>query len=154
MRKYSLCFLVKEGEILLAMKKRGFGEGKWNGIGGKCEEGESIQECAIRETYEEINVVVGETQLDYRGSILFYFDSKPEWNQEVHIYVITAWEKDPEETEEMKPKWFSLDSIPYDDMWPGDRDWIPHILEGKSVTGSVVFSMESGKPEVREYNVK
>ena len=46
------------GEILLGMKKRGFGQGKWNGFGGKVKEGESIRECARRETLEECGLKV------------------------------------------------------------------------------------------------
>jgi 8-oxo-dGTP pyrophosphatase MutT (NUDIX family) len=39
------------------MKKRGFGVGKWNGYGGKLDEGESIEQCAIRELEEECSIV-------------------------------------------------------------------------------------------------
>src|SRR3954465_14054964 len=56
LRQASLCLLVREGEVLLARKKRGFGLGKWNGVGGKPEPGETIDETAIRETEEEIGV--------------------------------------------------------------------------------------------------
>ena len=45
----TLVFLRREGEVLLGMKKRGFGEGKWNGFGGKVEAGETIVEAAARE---------------------------------------------------------------------------------------------------------
>ena len=52
----TLCFLVNNSHVLLAMKKRGFGVGKWNGTGGKGEENESSRQTAIRETEEEIGV--------------------------------------------------------------------------------------------------
>ena len=47
------------GGVLLGMKKRGFGVGKWNGFGGKVQEGESIRDCARRETLEECGLEVG-----------------------------------------------------------------------------------------------
>lgn len=47
------------GDVLLGMKKRGFGVGKWNGFGGKVQEGETIRECARRETQEECGLEVG-----------------------------------------------------------------------------------------------
>ena len=54
----TLVFLRREGEVLLGMKKRGFGEGKWNGFGGKVEAGETIVEAAAREVREECGYVV------------------------------------------------------------------------------------------------
>ena len=46
------------GDVLLGMKKRGFGIGKWNGFGGKVKDGETIRECAMRETQEECGLEV------------------------------------------------------------------------------------------------
>lgn len=45
---YTLTFVVDAGKILLGMKKRGFGAGRWNGFGGKVDPGESIEEAAKR----------------------------------------------------------------------------------------------------------
>ena len=52
MKQATLCPLIKDDQILLAMKKRGFGVGKWNGVGGKVEKGEEIIDAAIREIKE------------------------------------------------------------------------------------------------------
>lgn len=59
-RQATLCLLIKDGKILLAMKKRGFGVGRWNGAGGKfdSEKDKDILGAAIRETKEEIGVYV------------------------------------------------------------------------------------------------
>src|SRR3989338_4960211 len=88
MKLTTLCLLLKEGKILLAMKKRGFGVGKWNGVGGKVEAGESIKLAAARELKEEIGVDFLEEHLEETGNIKFYFDNKPEWNQHVHIFTV------------------------------------------------------------------
>lgn len=56
LRQATICLLIKDDQVLLALKKRGFGEGKWNGVGGKVKDGETIEQTAIRETQEEIGV--------------------------------------------------------------------------------------------------
>ena len=129
----SLLFLRRDGEVLLAMKKRGFGEGRWNGVGGKVEAGESIEQAMIRETQEEIGV----TPLRYEkvGDIRFdeHFKGEPTL-MHVHVFTATEWKGEPQETEEMSPQWFALDAVPYDSMWSDDPYWLPHVLDGKKVS--------------------
>lgn len=129
----SLLFLLKDNQVLLAMKKRGFGEGRWNGVGGKIEEGESIEQAMIRETQEEIGVTP--TVYEKVGDIRFdeYFKGEPTL-MHVHIYTATSWEGEPTESEEMKPQWFSRQAVPYDDMWSDDPFWLPLVLEGKKIS--------------------
>lgn len=45
----TLCIIHQENKVLIGMKKRGFGEGRWNGFGGKVQENETIEEAAKRE---------------------------------------------------------------------------------------------------------
>ena len=54
----TLVFLREDCRVLLGMKKRGFGAGKWNGFGGKIETGETITEAAVREVKEECGYIV------------------------------------------------------------------------------------------------
>jgi 8-oxo-dGTP diphosphatase len=123
------------------MRKRGFGVNKWNGFGGKVVDGEKIEEAAVREVFEEINVKVKD--LEKVGEIEFYFPHKQEWNQTVHVFIAKNWEGKIKETEEMKPKWFSINSIPYDEMWVDDRYWLPQVLEGKRVKARFVFGEDN-----------
>jgi 8-oxo-dGTP pyrophosphatase MutT (NUDIX family) len=67
----TLSFLQEDGRVLLAMKKRGFGEGRWNGYGGKVKEGETIEQAARREILEESGLQV--TGLEKRGEVDFTF---------------------------------------------------------------------------------
>ncbi|OGN08164.1 MAG: hypothetical protein A3J46_00810 [Candidatus Yanofskybacteria bacterium RIFCSPHIGHO2_02_FULL_41_11] len=141
---------MKGDEILLAAKKRslsGFDVaiGKWNGVGGKIDDGETIRSAATRELNEEIGVVVSEDDLEEAGNIKFYFKNKPEWAQHMHIFVVKNWEGEPVETEEMKPRWYKYHEIPLDLMWSDDRHWLPLVLAGKKIEGEFHFNEDGSE---------
>lgn len=123
------------------MKKRGFGEGKYNGIGGKVEDGESVRQAAARELYEEIGVHANE--MEKAAEITFLFNENEQWNQIVHIFLIRSWNGDPIESEEMRPKWFDVKSLPFETMWPDDKYWLPLVLSGKKIKGEFTFGKDN-----------
>jgi len=135
-RILTLCIIHKDSKILLGMKKRGFGAGFWNGFGGKVKEGESIEEAAKREIKEEIGVVP--LDLKKMGILKFQFKGEPEI-LEVHVFSCSNFEGEIKETEEMAPKWFKIEEIPFDQMWPDDKYWLPLLLEGKNFRGKFYF---------------
>lgn len=152
----TLCLIVRDDRILLGMKKRGFGMGRWNGFGGKVEEGESIEEGAKRETLEESGVTI--TEMEAVGIHEFEFARDRGNILEVHVYRVTAWEGEPHETEEMRPQWFTTDAIPYDAMWPDDIHWIPVFLAGKKFRTRFLFGegdsvLENHVEEVSELSI-
>lgn len=128
----SLLFLRQGDQILLAMKKRGFGEGRWNGVGGKVEDGETIEQAMIRESQEEIGVTP--TSHEKVADIRFdeYFKGEPTL-MHVHVFMATEWEGEPIETEEMRPQWFITTELPYETMWSDDQYWLPAVLAGKKI---------------------
>ena len=138
MRQATPLFLIEDDKILLALKKRGFGVGKWNGVGGKPKQGESIDKAAIRECQEEISVTPED--LSKAAELTFYFPkTKPEWDQKVTVYLCNQWQGSPKETEEMAPKWFSVEDIPYQKMWADDKFWLPKVLEGDCIEADFYF---------------
>lgn len=146
MRQVSLCLGIKEDkgsitEILLAMKKRGFGANRWNGLGGKIdpEKGDKdVFDSAIRESKEEAKIIP--KNLIKVAIIDFHFpEAKKEWNQQVHIFTFNEWKGEPEETEEMRPEWFLIENLPYNEMWDDDKYWLPHVLEGKKLKAKFFF---------------
>lgn len=130
MRELTILFLVRDDQILLAMKKRGFGAGRYNGVGGKVEPNESIEQAARRECQEEIDVTPGE--IDKVAEITF--DEQHQGVREelrAHVFICRDWSGKPSESEEMAPTWFAQSEIPYEQMWADDPYWLPEVLAGK-----------------------
>ena len=141
-REVTLVFLVKKTagkitELCLAMKKRGFGVGRWNGVGGKLELGETVEAAARRETWEEIGV--RPQSLTPMAELYFYFPHQPGWHQKVHVFMTEEWSGEPQESEEMKPQWYAADALPMDKMWPDDAFWLPAVLAGQFVRAAFIF---------------
>lgn len=150
MRHATLCFPIEidEGKITnlwLGMKRVGFGAGKWNGFGGKVEEGETVMQATVRELKEESGF---ETEVDYlipAATLKFTFPHKPSWNQIVHVFLTETYRGNPKETEEMSPALWGADDIPYDKMWPDDAFWLPIVLRrGGDLHGEFTFD-ETGE---------
>jgi len=132
----TLCFIRQGDNILLGMKKRGMGQGKWNGFGGKVEIEETIHDAVIREVKEEAGIVVQHIQL--YGVLDFTLPGEIQiW--QVHIFLATQFSGEVIETEEMKPKWFAIPEIPYNAMWEDDKYWLPFLLEHKKFRGTFTF---------------
>ena len=134
----TLLFIVKDGQILLAMKKRGFGAGKWNGVGGKIEAGESIEQALVRECQEEVGVTPRNWKQVAELDFLQDATTDP-FHMYVHAFIATEWEGEPTESEEMKPQWFRTTDIPYGSMWDDDEYWLPRVLDGELVYGDFTF---------------
>ncbi len=143
----TLCIIHQHPRVLLGMKKRGFGAGRWNGFGGKVEEGETVEEAARRELKEEVGLEV--LEMTKKGIIDFEFENDPKV-LEVHVFHVANFTGNPEETEEMKPEWFHVDRIPFEQMWSDDIYWIPMFLNGKKFRGRFLFD----QPSNAEYSAK
>ncbi|MEK7642737.1 MAG: 8-oxo-dGTP diphosphatase [Patescibacteria group bacterium] len=146
-KQLTLCIICKDRQVLLGMKKRGFGVGRWNGFGGKVENKETIETSAIREMKEEVNLEPKE--MHKVGIIEFSFENDPKI-LEVHIFKVGDFIGEPKESEEMKPEWFNFDEIPFQQMWPDDEYWFPYLLNGKLFRGKYHFD----RPSDAEYSAK
>ncbi len=143
----TLCMVCGDGQILLGMKKRGFGAGHWNGFGGKVEEGETIEEAALREVKEEVSIEP--LALEKVGILDFSFESESK-ELEVHIFKVTDFVGEPTESEEMSPRWFGESEIPFSNMWSDDEFWFPYLLSGKTFRGKFLFD----RPSDTDYTAK
>ena len=143
-RILTLCIIHQHPRVLLGMKKRGFGMGRWNGFGGKIKSGESIEDAARREIKEEAGIKIND--LNKVGIIEFEFENSPEL-LEVHLFKSENFNGEPTESEEMRPQWFHVDEIPFAKMWPDDILWMPFLLKGKKFKGKFLFD----RPSTSEY---
>jgi 8-oxo-dGTP diphosphatase len=134
----NLCFVMRDGQILLIRKKRGLGAGKINGPGGRLEAGETALAAAIRETQEEVGVTP--TGLEEVGELFFQFLD----GYKLHVAVFAANDCHGElcETPEATPLWCDIESIPYHEMWEDDGHWLPLLLKRKKFRGYFVFDVD------------
>lgn len=145
MKQTNICFLIKDGKVLLGMKKRGFGAGKWNGFGGKVEEGEDPKGAIIRELKEEAGVDVAPEDLRDAGILTFTFKDNSDWDNSCQVFTAEAWTGDPSESEEMRPMWYSVGALPFESMWVDDPHWVPLVLQGKRINGRFLFDDKGGE---------
>ena len=153
----TLCFVHEHPRILLGMKKRGFGAGRWNGFGGKVQEGETIEEAAVREMREECGIEADPYALEKHGILEFEFQNEPGKILEVHLFRVNGYSGEPVETEEMKPQWFFVDEIPFRDMWSDDSYWMPLLIKGRKFQGRFLFDQPSTaerNAEILEKNIQ
>jgi len=132
----TLVIIHDHPRVLLGKKKRGFGVGRWNGFGGKVNEGESIEKAAVRELKEEVGI---ETfKIEKIGINEFEWQNGSE-TLEVHIFKSKDFRGEPSESDEMSPRWFFADEIPFGEMWADDQHWLPLFLAGKRFIGKFHF---------------
>ena len=134
-----LCFLLRDGEVLLIRKKKGFGAGKINGVGGRVEPSERPEEAVVREVFEEVGVRV--RSLKPAGTLEFY-SANPEPDWLVYVFLSKDFEGEPRESDEAAPRWYKLSELPLEEMWEDDRVWLHYALSGKRVAGKFWYDRE------------
>jgi 8-oxo-dGTP diphosphatase len=145
MQLATLCYVTdkKTNSTLMlhrVKKENDYHEGKWNGLGGKFEQGESPEECAIREIEEECGLKVKSVKM--RGFITFpMFDGKEDW----YVFLFTADEFVGEliDSPEGNLAWIINDKLTELNLWEGDNIFIPWLF--KDGFFSAKFNYENGK---------
>jgi len=127
-------------EVLLGLKKTGFGAGKWVGLGGHIEPGEKPVAAAVREVAEESGLLVPADSLSHLAAIEFRFPARPSWAQHTDVFVTSVYEGEPAESDEVAPRWFAENALPFELMWDDARYWLPLVLAGERVDVTVTFA--------------
>ncbi len=138
----TLCFLVKENKVLLAMKTKKIGQGCWNGYGGGIEPEETPEQCALRELNEEAKITISLDSLE-KVAIISFHNTKTDGSAftcKVHVYLASEWKGEIQSTDEMtNPTWFEKDQLPLQEMMPADKEWLPVVLSGKKIIAEVNY---------------
>lgn len=131
----TLMFIRSGSDVLLIRKLRGLGAGKINAPGGRLEPGETPLQAAVRETIEEVCVEPGD--VESHGELRFQFLDG--YRLHAHVFVARSHRGTPAPTDEAVPSWFSVDRVPYEEMWADDRLWLPAVFDGLAVDGRFIF---------------
>jgi ADP-ribose pyrophosphatase YjhB (NUDIX family) len=148
--KATLGFLTGRDELWLAIKADKIGKGKLNGYGGKIKKGETPEQCMERELPEESGVTAHKEYFEKVGVINFHNTKKTgeKFICRAYIYLIRFFKGEPKETETgemLNPQKFLKDRLPLRKLMPADKDWLPLVLNGLKVTGSVFYGPNQKK---------
>lgn len=138
MKIATLGLVIRDGKLLLGEKKKGeIGTGKLSGPGGKLDPGETLSECLIRETREELGIELDPASLEEVALIDFHAGEDVDFR--VHVYRASIASGELRETADMIPAWYPLDALPYDRMFESDASWMPQALGGAKFRADVYY---------------
>ena len=136
-------------EVLVGLKKTGFGAGLVNCPGGKLEPGESPEEAVVREFMEETGMTLAAGDLTPAAELVFRFPDVPEWEDlRLHYFTAARFAGEPQESEEFAAEWLAEAELPYERMWDDSRLWLPPVLAGEHVVMDVTYA---GRSKVASY---
>lgn len=139
MQLATLCYIIDNDKTLMLhriKKKNDIHEGKWNGLGGKFQKGETPEECVIREVKEESGLLIKNPRL--HGFITFpMFDGKKDW----YVFLFTAKEFEGTliDSKEGILQWIPNNKILDLNLWEGDRIFIPWLFQDKFFSAKFVY---------------
>lgn len=108
-------------------KKNDINHDKWIGVGGGFEHGESPEECALRETFEE----TGLTLTDYRLRGIVTFDCEGQETLYMYLFTASAWTGELSECSEGDLEWVPKEKVYSLPIWEGDKIFFRLLEEGR-----------------------
>ncbi len=139
----TLCYIKRDGHTLMVYRNKKPNDihaGKWNGLGGKVEAGESPEACIRREVEEEAGLFIHEPHL--HGLLVFSNFKGQDW----YVFVFTAANFDGElidESPEGRLEWIADEAFDSLTLWPSDRIFLPWLEAGKFFSARFFYEGES-----------
>ena len=131
MKNTSLCYIEKDDCYMMLLrnkKKVDENKGKWIGVGGHFEEGESPEECVIREVYEETGLTL--TDYRFRGIVTFVSE---EWGTDyMHLFTASGFSGELKECDEGELRWIPKSEIMNLNLWEGDREFLKMLFDNEA----------------------
>ncbi len=131
MKLSTLCYIEKDGKYLMLLrnkKQKDVNEGKWIGVGGRLEAGESPEDCVCREVEEE----TGLTLKNYRLRGLLTFSSKGWEDEYIFVFTSDSFSGELKECDEGELRWIEKSEIETLNLWEGDRIFLKRLIEEDS----------------------
>ena len=142
----TLVYVKQDGKTLMLHKAKGYQKGKWNGLGGKFEPGESPEECMRREVFEESGLVVKEAEL--KGVLTWPdFDGVDDWY--AFLFVVSDFTGELISSDEGELHWIKDNELMHLNLYEGDRIFLPWLKQNRFFSGK--FNYEAG--EFKDYEV-
>lgn len=138
MKIATLGIILDGDRILLGEKKRGeIGTGILSGPGGKLDPDETLPECLIRETREELEIELDPDSLEYVALIDFH--AAGELDFRVHVYRASIASGELHETADMIPGWYPLNDETFERAYESDRHWLAKAAQGERFKANVFY---------------
>jgi 8-oxo-dGTP diphosphatase len=142
----TLCYIKSHGKTLMVHRNKKPGDihaGKWNGLGGKFEPGESPEECVVRELREESGLEIVNPRL--HGLVMFPGFKGQDW----YVFVFTATEFSGEliDSPEGDLAWIPDEELETLPLWPSDHVFLPWLKEGRLFSAKFLYEGD----EMRDY---
>lgn len=143
MKLATLCYVRRDGKTLMLLRNKKINDmhaGKWNGLGGKFEAGETPEDCAIREIYEESGLRVVAPQL--HGILTFPdFNGSDDWY--TFVFVARNFTGTLIDSPEGELHWIDDADLLNLALWPGDRIFLPWLERDPFFSGRFVYQDEA-----------
>lgn len=130
MKNVTLCYIERGTQYLMlhrVKKKNDVNHDKWIGVGGKFEEGESPEDCVLREVLEETGLKL--TDYRFRGVVTFVSDIYE--TEYMHLFTATGWQGQIGQCDEGVLEWVEKDKVTSLPIWEGDKIFLRLLAEGR-----------------------